>query len=248
MKCRPRFLIAAAALSLAVCAPAISQQPPRLVTGLTGYIPPPPQIPPALGVESEPKYPVVTAERAILCTNYFAIKEAMTAADAGDKTWFEKTGCVHAAGGLRVVLIDTSAPAGLPWTGRVYPEDETEGGITAYFNSWEILAYAVATVPRRNQFPPETLAAGPLPLNWLWSPGTQPVIFKNAIAAEQWYSWHIPTDRQHDVPHRAIAESGGFRLLLGPTPYRTLSLICEDVKPSKTSSPTSCRLLRWSTS
>jgi hypothetical protein len=235
MKCRPRLLIAAAALSLALCAPALGAEFPNLVT----------------------------AEGAILCANYFAIKEAKTALGAGDKTWFEKTGCVQARGGLRMVVIDDHWRDGSPiseppWRGRVYPESESEGK-NAYFDPWEISAFAVATIPHRNQLPSDLLAAerqlgAATPRRLLWSPGAQPVIFKNAGAAEQWYARHIRASYWitarlipiAEVPHKVIAESGGFRVLLGPTRYPVLKSLCEDVSwfPGAPGAPpaTSCAL------
>jgi hypothetical protein len=81
---------------------------------------------------AEPKYPFVTSAGAVLCPDYFAIKDAKAAIAAGDKSWFEKTGCVQAEGGLKMVLIEAplastgyggSRPSSkLPWKGRVYPQ------------------------------------------------------------------------------------------------------------------------------
>jgi hypothetical protein len=83
-----------------------------------------------------PKYPFETEAGAILCRSPFAIKDAKAALGVQDKDWFDKTGCVRAASGLRVVLIEAplaassiggpSPSSNLPWGVRVYsPDKET---------------------------------------------------------------------------------------------------------------------------
>jgi len=185
----------------------------------------------------EPKHPFVTAQGAILCPNYFAIKDAKAALAAGDKVWLQKTGCIQAQGELRVVLIDTplSAVSGspssdLPWRGRVYPPDNEADGETVYFDPWEISTYAFATVPYKTEDHPMP-GFPPLPPTW-WS-GDKPVAFKNAADGERWYAQNITDRNKPYVPHTVVSDGGGaFRLLLGPTAYGLLHQICANGKPS----------------
>jgi hypothetical protein len=107
---------------------------------------------------AEPKYAFVTSESAILCPNYFAIKDAKAAVSAGDNAWLEKTGCIKAQGGLRVAVIDAplsssringmpTPSSDLPWRVRVYPSDNEADGVNVYVDPWEISTYAWATIP-----------------------------------------------------------------------------------------------------
>jgi hypothetical protein len=198
----------------------------------------PPGVAPAQGSISdsvEPKYPFVTSEGAILCQTAFAIKAAKAAVTASDKSWLEKTGCVRAQGGLRVVLIEaplareraTGTPipsSDLPWKGRVYPPDAEANAANMYFDPWEISTYAWATIPST-----ALLWTGPGHL----LPGDKPVQFKNRADAERWYTQSINNDLKSHVPHAVVGDNGAFQLLLGPAAYGLLDAACPgDGKPS----------------
>jgi hypothetical protein len=181
----------------------------------------------AEGTSSEPRYPFETQAGAILCRSPLAIKDAKAALGAQDKNWFEKTGCVRAAGGLRVVLIEAplaasriggpSPSSNLPWRVRVYSPDKEAEGENGYVDPWEILTYAWATTP--------------VPLAWMgpryFSAGDKPTYFRSHADAERWYAQNIPSQDKPYVPHKAIDDGNGtFRLLLGPTAYGLLDVVC----------------------
>ena len=199
-----------------------------------------PQASPLVG-DAAPKFPFVTEAGAILCGNPLAIKEAKAALTAGDKSWFEKTGCVQAQGGLRVVLIEAPMiPDGyggqkpssdVAWRGRVYPPDEEANGATVYFDPWQISTYAFATIPYPVSFP-STVPGFDVPtIRDVWS-GDKPIGFKTTAEAEQWYKKNIDDSRKPYVPHAVINEDGTIKLLLGATPYGLLAQICSHGKPS----------------
>ncbi len=171
----------------------------------------------AEGASAEPKYPFVTSEGAILCQTPFAIKEAKAAMAASDKGWFDKTGCVRAPGGLRVVLIEASLGRSSVWRGRVYPHDDEANGGNVFFDPWEISTFAWATTP--------------VPLAWMgpryFSAGDKAMQFRSRADAERWYTQNIPSQDKPYIPHKAIDDGNGtFRLLLGPTAYRLLDVVC----------------------
>jgi len=191
-----------------------------------------PQASPSQG--AAPRFSFETEGGAILCHSSSAIKEAKAALTAHDKSWFEKTGCVQAAGGLRVVLIEAPlAPSrmdgsptpssDLPWRVRVYSPDIEAEGANVDVDPWQILTYAWATIA--------------VPLSWMGpghlSPGEKPIQFRSGTAAERWYAQNIlPRDKPY-VRHKVIDDGNGtFRLLLGPTAYGLLQTICSGGKPS----------------
>jgi hypothetical protein len=191
--------------------------------------------------DAAPKFPFVTKPGAILCQSPFAIKEAKAALAATDQKWFEKTGCVQAQSGLRVVLIE--APLGsngtpssdLPWRARVYPNDNDEG-INVYVDPWEgVGTYAIATTPK--DLVPEIMRMSPGPaLGPIMFRGDTPVSFKTPKDAERWYASKIDSQTRPYVPHSVTNEGAAYRLWLGPTAYGLLDTICYN-------SSSSCRLL-----
>jgi hypothetical protein len=172
---------------------------------------------------AEPKYPFVTSEGAILCPNNFAIKDAKAAIVAGDKSWFEKTGCAQVRSGLRVAVIDapltSSRINGMPtpssdlaWRVRAYPPDNEVDGVTVYVDPWEISTYAWATIPAS--------AGGGV------FRGDKPIRFKTRSDAERWYTQNITDQMKPSVPHAVIEDNGAFQLLLGPAAYGLLDTAC----------------------
>jgi hypothetical protein len=172
---------------------------------------------------AEPKYPFVTSEGAILCPGYSAIKDAKAAVAASDKSWFEKTGCTQARGGLRVAVIEAplsssringmpTPSSDLPWRVRVYPADNEADGVNVFVDPWEISAYAWATIP--------SSAGGGI------IRGLKPVQFKSRADAERWYIQNVTDHMKPNVPHVVIGEDGAFKLLLGPTAYGLLDVAC----------------------
>jgi hypothetical protein len=172
-----------------------------------------------------------TRQGALLCTNYFAMKEAKAAITAGDTSWLDKTGCIQAAGGLRVVLIDaplapSSHPYGLPspsspWKGRVYLGEAGRDAITAYFDPAAVLTYAFATVPLKIEGTDMAIS------------GDKPIDFKSPGDAERWYAQNVSGKfKQFVIPHSVVASGGAFRLMLGPVDYGWLLLLCVEGKPS----------------
>jgi hypothetical protein len=212
---------------------------------------------PTSAVADDTGSPFSTNPGAILCPNYFAIKEAKAAVAAGDKSWLDKTGCLQAQGRLRVVLIDApliggSPKSDLPWRGRVYPPDNEADGATVYFDPWEVSTYAFATIPLVVSFP-STVPGFDVPTIRDVRSGDKPVAFKTAADAEHWYAQSIPDHDKPYVPHELIPvqpvmglctavnrwpagncidRPAGFQLRLGPTAYGLLSVICDRGKPS----------------
>lgn len=85
---------------------------------------------------------------AILCPNYFAIKEAKAAAKAQDEKWFKSIGCVLAPEGWSVTLID--APINrydfkMIWYGWVFPPGSTDR-INFYFDQYDVATAALSTI------------------------------------------------------------------------------------------------------
>ena len=197
----------------------------------------------ASSVESaEPQYPFVTSPGAILCSNYFAIKDAKAAFAARDKSWFDRTGCIQARAEWRVVLIEaplvsdahgnTSPDSNLPWRGRVYPSDDDQAdGINAYFDPSAILTYAFATVPNVFSLPSGPSGANLPKLTSVMS-GSKPIEFKSIADAEQWYKKNIHDYYKPSIARTAINEDGTTKLLLGPASYGLLDLVCGHGKPS----------------
>jgi hypothetical protein len=172
---------------------------------------------------AEPKYAFVTSEGAILCANYFAIKDGKAAVAAGDKSSLEKTGCVQVRGGLKVTVIDAplssshingmpTPSSDLPWRVRAYPPDNEADGVNAYVDPWEISTYAWATLP--------TSAGGGI------MRGLNPVQFKSRADAERWYIQNVTDHMKPNVPHAVMGDNGGFQLLLGPAAYGLLDVAC----------------------
>jgi hypothetical protein len=189
-----------------------------------------------------PKSPFLTGPGSPpLCQHPFSIKEAKAALAAGDRGWFEKTGCVQAQFGLRVVLIEApllpnghggSSPSSeLPWRGRVYLRENEENGANVYFDPGDIITYALATSPYEVPLPP-----GPpgwnLPKLHMMMSGDRPIEFKTLQDAERWYSQNIADYAKPGVPHGAVPDNGAFKLVLGPATYGLLDTICSHGKPS----------------
>jgi uncharacterized protein YecT (DUF1311 family) len=173
-----------------------SSRPSQTPSTPPSAVPPPQAAPPY-----DPKRPFETREGALLCSNYFAIKDAKAARAAGDRAWFEKTGCVIAQGRLKIILTD--APVReydlAVWRGRVYPEG-SEDGANVYFEETEVLTYATPY------------------------PATE---FASIADAEAWYAKNVSANLRQYVPRRAIASGmGKFQLLLGPASHWALRLGC----------------------
>jgi len=166
---------------------------------------------------AEPKFPWMTRQGAILCQNYFSMKDAKAAVAAGDLSWLQKTGCVQAVGGLKIILID--APLGSPdllWKGRMYPPGEAAEGANVYFGPYHVLTYAFVTAP----------------LSDLVS-GDKAIDFKSATDAEKWYEKNVSKEDKKYLSHSAIdAGDGRYRIMLGPAPYGLLQVSCRYVRPS----------------
>src|SRR5262249_15442389 len=141
--------------------------------------------------------------------------------------WFDKTGCVQAQGGLRVVLIEAplipsfgslTPSSKLPWRGRVYASDGTNA-VNVYFDPWEISTYAWATIPRP--------AAGRIMRR------DKLMQFKRSADAERWYAQNITDRLKPYIPHTVTPQGAAFQLLLGPAAFGTLDTACPiDGKPS----------------
>jgi hypothetical protein len=95
-----------------------------------------------LGVHEVPQYdydlPWQTRAVSIFCPDYSRPKDAEAASAAGDVAWFQRTGCIIAKSGRRVVLIE--APTSVAWRGRIYPERQGDG-IDLYFSEFAVLTF-----------------------------------------------------------------------------------------------------------
>jgi hypothetical protein len=146
-----------------------------------------------------------TGKPALLCRYPFALKEAMTAMQAGDARWLNESGCFIAKGGLRVVLIDAAeaGPGSLNiWHGRVYGDDGSAGNF--YFYNSSVETYAVY---------------GPFRSHAEAEKETGLLIGKMLQS--------VPRARPDDIPHQIT--SGGasaFIVKVGPTIGTGASLFC----------------------
>jgi len=79
----------------------------------------------------------VTLEGAIACTSPFRIEEASQAIIAGDKAWFNRTGCVRVPAGVAALRI--SPPLAEPGVWQVRLRDRTKGQ-TVWVRSTDLTA------------------------------------------------------------------------------------------------------------
>jgi hypothetical protein len=126
----------------------------------------------------------------------------------------------------------SSPSSKLPWKGRVYPRQGEENGANVYFDPWEIITYAFATIPYEIPLPPPPPGWNLPKLPPMMRSGDKAIEFKTLQDAEQWYRQNIDDYARPNVPHGAIAESGAFKLVLGPAAYGLLDTICSYGKPS----------------
>jgi hypothetical protein len=185
-----------------------------------------------------PKHDWITRRGALLCANYFALKDAKAALAANDPAWFAKTGCVQAAEGLKVVLIEADIHSNLTWKGHVYPTDGSDG-VDVYFDPYQVFTYAFATVPQVVDY------------GWLLSSGKS-LKFKTAAEGEKWYTKiDVYSEMKKDIPHTVMADGDGFTLILGPAPFAFLNITCRKTRyitstpaaSSASSHPDECALL-----
>jgi hypothetical protein len=99
--------------------------------------------PPGRAAEYDTSLVWQTRKDGLLCPNYFQLKDAQAAADAGDAAWFRRTGCFLAQGGEKVIVIDRPqmGSAMAVWRGRVYRDQQSEG-LTVYFSENDALIMA----------------------------------------------------------------------------------------------------------
>jgi len=145
---------------------------------------------------------------ALLCPDYFHIKDARAAARAGDIAWFHTTGCIVAKGAEKIILIDAPHNAEI-WRGRVYVRRDS-GGVALYVDHFDVLTF-FALLDNKG--------------------GTSFVDFATRKEAEQWLDRWVakqPSYRR-DAPHAVrMLPSGRVQPLLGPMPFSSISYMCQD--------------------
>jgi hypothetical protein len=158
-----------------------------------------------------------TRQPSLICESYFRVTDGEKAALSGDKKWLAETGCIIAAGGLRLVLLDTpNYKVSHAWRARLYGFGDDSRDV--YLRSVDAVGFADAGTYKSEK---EALT----------------------VLAEMKRRFKRQYERESDLPHRInptgpehVERWEDVKLWIGPGEYDALDNFCSAAQDDKETS------------